>query len=246
MLHFENLSVAKRISHISGQAEAGDFVHIMGTNGAGKSTLLHIFAGILSLDSGQITWNNQALSTYSLPQLATFRCLQEQHITTQFSLTVSEALLFSSGRSDIPSVIEKAFEITNFLKRPFNQLSGGEAKRVQIARSLLQIWPLIEQGKALILLDEPNQGLDFKHQHLVFQFLHSLCQLGNVVIVNHHDLNLCQQYANKVWLLKEGQLRETLNSLDELALDELGAIFGCTIQLAVSAKGNNVLQTFLE
>ncbi|WP_340676679.1 ATP-binding cassette domain-containing protein [Paraglaciecola sp.] len=246
MLSFSHIDVKHRLNDVSGKAKAGQFVHVMGTNGSGKSSLLHALAGLLSLDKGNICLNGQDLQHYSLPQLATIRCLQEQQQQSSFALSVAEVLHFFSAQHGLPDELERALELNDFLQRPLNQLSGGEVRRVHIARALLQIWPAIESGKALILLDEPNQGLDFKHQHLLFQLLAKICQNNNLVIVNHHDLNLCQQYANQIWLLQNGQIVESISTLHSINNEVLASIFGCGIQCAISPTGNKIFQTYLE
>ena len=246
MLNFSHIGVKSRLNDVSGCAYAGQFVHVMGTNGSGKSSLLHVLAGLLAVDTGKVSLNEQILEHYSLVQLAKFRCLQEQQQHSSFALSVAEVLHFFSGHHGLPDELEHALELSHFLQRPLNQLSGGEAKRVHIARALLQIWPAIEMGQALILLDEPNQGLDFKHQHLLFQLLASICQKNNLVIVNHHDLNLCQQYANQIWLMQSGQIVESLTSLDNIENEVLAGIFGCGIRYASDHSGNKIFQTYLD
>ncbi|KXI30763.1 ATP-binding cassette domain-containing protein [Paraglaciecola hydrolytica] len=246
MLDFNHVEIKHRLKNVSGSAQAGQFVHVMGTNGSGKSSLLHSLAGLLSLDKGMVRLNRQDLQHYSLPQLATIRCLQEQQQQSMFALSVAEVLHFFSGQHGLPEELEQALELKDFLPRPLNQLSGGEARRVLVARALLQVWPAIERGQALVLLDEPNQGLDFKHQHLLFQLLAQICQQNNLVIVNHHDLNLCQQYANQIWLMQKGQIVESLRSLDSISNQALSHIFGCGIQCAIDHTGNKIFQTYLD
>ncbi|MDP5129548.1 MAG: ATP-binding cassette domain-containing protein [Paraglaciecola sp.] len=246
MVKFEKLSVTGRLNAVSGHVDKGDFVHVLGTNGAGKSSLLSAIAGLLELDSGLVLLNGLSIVDYSLPQLASFRCFQEQQQSSAFALTVSEVLYFFSECYDLPDDLEDALELTNLMHKPLNQLSGGEARRVHIARTLLQVWPAIKLGQAIILLDEPTQGLDFKHQHLLFSLLARLSDSGSAVVVNHHDLNLCQQYANKIWLLQQGQIVKTMGSLQSISNDDLSHIFSCGIRFAIDEAGNKIFQTYLE
>lgn len=85
-------------------------------------------------------------------------------------------------------------------------LSGGESRRVQIVRVLWQIWDAVKQGQAIFLLDEHDQGLNFRHQHLLFLMITEHARKGNVVVVSHHNLNICQQYAKQVWLMQNGEI----------------------------------------
>ena len=246
MLSFSHLNLKSRLTDVCGHADAGQFVHVMGTNGSGKSSLLHTLAGLLQPDSGEVYLKQRNIKEFSLPQLASFRCLQEQQHTSMFALTVAELLYFFSGQRDLPEQLEQALELKAFLHRPISRLSGGEAGRVHIARALLQVWPAINQGQAIILLDEPNQGLDFKHQHLLFSLLAAICDQQNLVIVNHHDLNLCQQYAHKIWLMQEGRIAHALYSLNDISHGQLAQVFGCAIECAINHRGNKIFQTYLE
>ena len=246
MLRFSHLTVNSRLADVSGLAEAGEFVHVMGTTGSGKSSLLHTLAGLLRADKGEVYLKERNIDDFSLPQLASFRCLQEQQQTSMFALSVAELLYFFSGRRGLPEELEQALELKAFLHRPISRLSGGEAGRVHIARALLQVWPAINQGQAIVLLDEPNQGLDFKHQHLLFSLLASICDNRNLVIVNHHDLNLCQRYAHKIWLMQDGRIAQTLSSLNDISQQQLAEVFGCAIQSAINQQGNKIFQTYLE
>jgi ABC-type hemin transport system ATPase subunit len=246
MLKIEALTVKGRLVNVTCQAQAGQFVHVMGNNGSGKSSLLHATAGLLVGQSGLIELRGQSLTQFSPGQLAKFRCLQEQHHPLVFGLTVAEALDFFTRGQRLPSDLVNTLDIAEFLQRPMQSLSGGEHKRVEIVRVLLQVWPALQAGNALILLDEPTQGLDFKHQHALFRQLQMFAEGGNVVIVSHHDLNLCQRYANVVWLMDKGRLVASLAALDALSDGQLSQIFSCPIQSFSHADGHKIFQTYLE
>ena len=245
MLAFSNLCIDKRLRSISANASAGQFVHILGANGAGKSSLLAAISGLLAVDSGTINLFSREVNDYSLAELAAFRCLQEQHQNTVFSITVKESLAFFAPHGVFPASLEKALEIETFMHRPLSELSGGESRRVQIARVLWQVWSAIEQGQALILLDEPVQGLDFRHQHLLFLLLSDLAAKGNIVVVSHHDLNLCQQYAQQVWLMQNGEI--VMQGEVDLVLkaENLQEIFACEVRSFKDQHGNLLFQTYL-
>jgi ABC-type cobalamin transport system ATPase subunit len=245
MLDIIDLSLPKRLSEINVSAQAGQVVHVLGANGAGKSSLLSVLSGMTPFDRGRIEVQHQSLESFSLPQLASFRCLQEQQQSTAFSISVQESLAFFAPQLLFPEMLEHALEIAPFMVRKLDELSGGESRRVQIARALWQIWPAVERGEGLILLDEPVQGLDFRHQHLLFSLLQQLALKGNVIIVNHHDLNLCQQYAHRVWLMKKGKL-VLQGSVEEVLQDRaLVSVFDCEIRSIIDAQGNKLFQSYL-
>lgn len=245
MLRLIDISLHNRLSGVSVSAEAGQVIHVLGANGAGKSSLLSVLSGLAPFDRGTIEFHQQSIKGFSLQQLGSFRCLQEQQQSTVFPITVQESLAFFAPHGAFPELLEQALEIKPFMARKLNELSGGENRRVQIARALWQIWPAIESGQGLILLDEPVQGLDFRHQHLLFTLLQRVAQKGNVVIVNHHDLNLCQQYAHRVWLMKNGEL-VLQGSVQEALQDEaLVSVFDCEIRSIIDQQGNKLFQSYL-
>lgn len=245
MLQFCALTLDKRLLQVSGHAIGGQFVHVLGANGAGKSTLLAALSGLLVAKSGDITLQGQPLQDYSLHQLAQIRCLQEQQQNSVFAISVQESLAFFAPKSDFPAPLEQALEIAQFLSRSLMELSGGESRRVQIARALWQIWPAIKDGRGVILLDEPTQGLDFRHQHLLLQMLTGLASLGNVIIISHHDLNLCQQYAHQVWLMRSGAMVCQGAPGTIMTIKQLSAVFGCEVRNFVDSQGNKLWQTYV-
>lgn len=245
MLNLKDVTVKNRIAEVNLVLKPARVVHILGNNGVGKSTLLSVMSALLVPDSGTVQLSGKDLSEYELAELAKTRCLQEQGQHQAFSVTVRETLEFFSSTKMLPDCLEKALEISAFMQRDLITLSGGEQGRVHIARVLLQVWPAIENGDALILLDEPIQGLDYRHQHLLFGLLNQLSRKGNLVVVTHHDLNLCYQYADELVLLKDrrvyavGPAREVMNE------EFLEQAFCCKISCYSDDAGNRLFQTYL-
>ncbi|GAA0346096.1 ATP-binding cassette domain-containing protein [Bowmanella denitrificans] len=245
MLEATQLQLSKRLKDIELVMPAGRFVHLLGPNGAGKSTLLMVLAGILQPQVGQVRLNGRYLGDYSPPALAGVRTLMEQNLQTAFALSVKECLTFYAPQLGIPELLEQALEIRQFLSRPLNTLSGGEQRRVQICRTLMQLWPAITSGRALILMDEPVQGLDFAHQHRLCQLLVTLADMGNMLVVSHHQLNLAQMYGHRIWLMSEGRLVADGSQQDVLNETTLTQIFQCGIRICTDSEQNRLIQTYL-
>lgn len=249
MIEIKNLSLPKRLTNINIATQAGEFVHILGANGAGKSSLLSALAGLIPIESGQVLFElndkQQEIQQLSLPQLSRFRCFQEQQQQTPFDLTVQESLQFFANFQQLPDQLEAGLEIAPFLTRKIKSLSGGESRRVHIARVLLQIWPKLMEGEGLVLMDEPIQGLDFRHQHLLFQLLKCLSKLGNTIIVSHHDLNLCFTYSDHVWLMKHGEIFQSGINSDVMTDQLLSDAYACKI-CQYSNQNEVIFQTYLE
>ncbi|WP_088328626.1 ATP-binding cassette domain-containing protein [Lacimicrobium sp. SS2-24] len=245
MLRIEGLSLPQRIKQVSLDVVPGDAIHLLGPNGSGKSSLLNLIAGLITAQQGTIWLEGRNLYHYSTAELATCRCLMEQTHRSVFALTVEESLSFFCDTRPLPDELEQALDITQFLHRPLNELSGGEQRRVQIARCLMQIWPAIDDGKALILLDEPVQGLDFSHQHRLCILLNELVRKGNMLIMSHHQLNLAERYANRIWLMHEGKL--TADDVPNAVLTEarLSEVFACNVRIVADTEQNRLIQTYL-
>lgn len=246
MLTLTQVSLGQRVKDIDLRCEGGQFIHLLGPNGAGKSTLLSLIAGLERPECGYVYINDVQSETLSNEFLASFRCFQQQQHSTPFALSVSEVLAFFGHAAALPDDILAALDIGALLHRPFHRLSGGEQRRVQIARSLMQVWPAITSGTALILLDEPIQGLDFKHQHTLFALLSELAENGNLVVCSHHDLNLAYRYASMVCLLKEGKL--VMSGKPDVVMhgDNLSQIFDCRTQVITTEQNQLIFQTYLD
>ncbi|ALS98532.1 ATP-binding cassette domain-containing protein [Lacimicrobium alkaliphilum] len=245
MLRAQAISLENRLSNVSLDLISADAVHLLGPNGSGKSSLLNLLAGLISPHQGQLWLEGRELSQYAPAELAIQRCLMEQTQQSVFALTVKESLSFFCAERSLPDVLEQALDISPFLQRPLNQLSGGEQRRVQIARCLMQVWPAIEQGRALILLDEPVQGLDFSHQHRLCELLNELARIGNMLVMSHHQLNLAERYANRIWLMHQGQL--VADDIPKQVLTEslLSRVFCCNVRIVTDTEQNRLIQTYL-
>lgn len=245
MLTLESITLKERLQSVSCAATAGDIVHLLGANGAGKSSLLHVVAGIQAVNSGAIDFNNMPILNLSALVLAGFRCLQLQQGALAFDIKVIESIDFVTNQKQLPELLVAALEIQGLLERRISTLSGGECQRVEVARCLLRVWPSILAGEALILLDEPFKGMDFRHQHLLSNLLGQLAKIGNHIVVAHHDLNLCQQYADQVWLMKQGRLLTQGAKEHVLTQYWLQLAFDCNLDCALTETGKKIFQTYI-
>ena len=246
MISASNITLTGRLKDVTCDLPSGRFTHLIGANGAGKSSILGVFAGLLTPDKGEMRLNDRLLDDYLPAELAVFRCFQKQNQDTQFALKVEEAFSFFGSNCGLPQQLEQALEVNQFMHRQLNTLSGGENKRVHLARVLLQIWPAIELGQGVVLLDEPVQGLDFRHQHLLFRLLQELTKTGNLVVCSHHDLNLCMQYADDVLMMQNGRLSHLGNSNQVMTVDNLQRLFECGVNAVPDQNNNTLFQTFLD
>lgn len=245
MLILEKLTITKRLDSVSLQLQAGQMVCLLGANGAGKSSLLSAVSGLLPCTSGRVSINGKDIAGYSINQLASFRSYQEQQSISHFDITVDDALSFFSAATDLPQRLDTALEIGQFRTRKLSSLSGGESRRVHIARVLLQIWPAINKGQGLIILDEPIQGLDFKHQHLIFKLLNEFAKEGNLVLLSHHDLNLASRYSDRIILMLKGKVIANGDVRSVMNKAFLEQVFDCKIESLEDQHNNRLFQSYL-
>jgi iron complex transport system ATP-binding protein len=201
MLKAQGLGVAGRLRDISLAAAAGEHIAVLGPNGAGKSTLLAALAGLLPAQ-GHILWKGQELSR--IPFLQRGRMLawlgQESH--AEFAFPVRDVV--AQGRhawGDDPSGVEEAMatlDITHLAARPITQLSGGERRRVFLARALATCAPLQ-------LWDEPASSLDVRHALEVYRLAKGLAEKGSTLLVSLHDIRAAYRFS-RVLVLDRGRL----------------------------------------
>lgn len=184
----------------------GEKVAILGENGSGKSTLLHLLCGSLH-GHGRISYNERQLDKIPVADRALIFALLPQFAEVIFPFSVEEVVLFGryphtrgNSFSDedwrLSEQQMQDLDLLNLRKRPFNQLSGGEKRRVMMAR-------VLNQDAPIIFLDEPNASLDIRHTLEIFKLLN---RRRETVIAPVHDIGLAERFFDRFLLLKHGRL----------------------------------------
>lgn len=183
--------------------EEGTFTALTGPNGSGKSTLLKLIYKELRPESGAIYLNGADVGTMGQKEIARQIGFVAQHNYNDYAFTAEEAVgmgRYAHAKGDDAPIIERAMEacnITHLSSSLITTLSGGELQRVILARALAQ------EG-SLLLLDEPVNHLDVKHQRSIMALLRRLTGEGYTVICVLHDLLLAQIYSDRTIMLKDG------------------------------------------
>ena len=203
----ENVAVAyggkAALGDVSFCVPVGTRVAVIGPNGAGKSTLFKALAGLLPLQSGNISIHGFPLGHHE-------DCVayipQREEVDWQFPVTVSEVVamgrygrlgwLRRPGKRD-KAIVARSIEqlgISDLAHRPLGSLSGGQQQRAFLARALVQ-------EPHILLMDEPFTGVDIATQESMLAFFDQLQKQEVTVLVSTHDLKLAATNFDHVLLL---------------------------------------------
>ncbi|QMU19454.1 heme ABC transporter ATP-binding protein [Gordonia rubripertincta] len=208
---------------VSLEVHPGELVALVGPNGCGKSTLLSVLSGTRKPQGGRVTIDGWDVASTSLRELARHRSVVTQQNRVDTPFTVAEVVamgrypwLRTPRAAESPAVIADAVELcelADIIDRPFAQLSGGQQARVSLARALAQDTPVM-------MLDEPTAALDIHHQEQVLEILRIHRDAGNAVLLVVHDLTLAAAYADRIAMMKHGELL-AVGPTDEVMTAEL-------------------------
>ena len=183
----------------------GSFIALTGPNGSGKSTLLKFIYKQIKPTGGAIYLKDRNLKQLKQKELAKEIGFVAQNGRLEYAFTVREAVemgRYVFGGTDDSKAVEHAMQLCDIehLEHTIvTELSGGEMQRVFLARALCQ------DGK-ILLLDEPVNHLDVRHQRQMMILLSSLVKKGYTVICVLHDLLLAQVYSEIALVLKAGKV----------------------------------------
>lgn len=183
----------------------GSICALVGINGSGKSTLFKTIMGLVTPTKGRVTLNNAAIKT-ALKQNIIAYVPQTEEVDWNFPVLVSDVVMMGRygkmGILRIPSQQDKQIvaealarvDLTGLEQRQIGELSGGQKKRVFLARALAQ------EGKVL-LLDEPFTGVDVKTENAIIELLRSLRSNGYLILVSTHNLGSVPEFCDQVILV---------------------------------------------
>lgn len=189
----------------------GDFVNIIGRSGSGKSTLLNMVAGLLMPTSGSIRLNGTELYTLKDKEISELRNTRLGYIPQGLG-TLSALTVFNNVR--LPYFLSKrqgdASGRASFLLDEVgisaladmlpSQLSGGELRRVLIARALMN-------EPDILIADEPTSDLDIETTREIMELFARINQNGTTILIVTHELDTLE-FGNRVLTMVSGQLTE--------------------------------------
>ena len=197
------------VKNVNFTLEEGDFVNIIGRSGSGKSTFLNLLSGLLKPTEGKIFAKGKDMSDFSDREISKYRNevigFVPQSLGTLPNLNVLEnvSLPYYLFKRD-ESAYEKAAMLLDLmgilhLKDDFaKNLSGGELKRVLIARSMIN-------SPELLILDEPTSDLDKNTTMEIMDLLKKINSKGTALIIVTHELDILK-YGNTLCQMEDGSL----------------------------------------
>lgn len=228
-------------------ARPGELTVIAGPNGSGKSTLLKAMTGEFAF-SGQITLNTRDIRRAKPWELAARRGVLPQHTPLAFPFTVAEVVRMGlrsgtgvAGPALIPQALARV-GLRGYESRLYQDLSGGEQQRTQLARVLAQVWtPRDNDGPRWLFLDEPVSSLDIAHQLQVMQIARDYTDAGGGVVAVMHDLNLTALYADQMTLISKGRVHASGTPAQVMQDDILSSAYDCPLRVNAAPVGATYL-----
>jgi len=183
----------------------GDVIALTGPSGGGKSTLLHLLAGFMAPDSGTIQLFGQTPGSFRFGWLGQKGFLVQGTWADNLRLTTPDAsdIAIAAALRNVglgPLLDSRKDGIHSTVSEDGHGLSGGQARRLSLARIFLANYDLI-------LLDEPTAGLDCDSEVFVLEALHKLAVAGKTLIFSTHHQALLT-LANRVLLVSGGEVRD--------------------------------------
>ena len=206
------------VRDLSFSARGGQVVGFLGPNGSGKSTSIRVLVGLLRATRGRVTWNGVDIQRQLLDFQARLGCVPEEPRLYQY-LTAPEDLQLVGGLRDLPPAtvarrIERYLELFHLdtdRYAPLSSFSKGMRQKVLIAAALLH-------DPDLVVLDEPNSGLDVASTLVLRALVRTLAERGKVIVYSSHVLDIVEKVCSDVLILHQGRVvaHDSVDRLREL------------------------------
>ena len=209
------------VTEASIQVASGEVVGLLGPNGAGKTTCFYMMVGLIRADAGQIRLDDTdmtALPVYQRARLGLSYLPQEPSIFRRLSVAENiAAMLELKGydEAEVETRLENLLEdlhVTHLRDAPAVGLSGGERRRVEIARALAS-------SPRFVLLDEPFAGIDPISVIDIQKIVRFLVERGIGVLITDHNVRETLDICNRAYILNEGRVMAA-GTPDEIIYNE--------------------------
>ena len=194
------------IKDASFEVPAGSITALVGVNGSGKSTIFKSIMGFVRLAAGDISILGESVTIALRKNLVAY-VPQAEEVDWNFPVLVEDVVMMGRyghmgmmriARAKDRKAVDEALArvgMSDFRKRQIGELSGGQKKRVFLARALAQ-------DSRVILLDEPFTGVDVTTEDAIVALLRSLRDEGRVIVVSTHNLGSVPEFCDQTVLVK--------------------------------------------
>lgn len=246
MLQINNISCGYNSStilkDISFSVAEKEILGIIGPNGSGKSTLVKTIASLLPPLSGEILFKENNIKNLTRNDLAKeITLLKQTSVLPSFSVMdfvltgrIPYRKSFSLAQTtDDYKIASKALHFTkayHLKDKLITNLSGGEQQLCKIAKALTQ-------EPTLLIMDEPNTGLDISHQIQIMNLIQTLnTKFGLTVIMVLHDLNLASRYCHRLALMKDQHIYKLGTADEVITQHNVKAVYEADISVSKHPK----------
>ncbi len=233
-LRVQNVTVTYRNGHTalhdaSFEIPRGTITALVGVNGSGKSTLFKTIMGFLKAAKGSVEILSRPVVEAMKENLVAY-VPQSEEVDWSFPVLVEDVVMMGRyGHMNFMRMAKQADKdavsnaltrvgMIDFRKRQIGELSGGQKKRVFLARALAQ-------DSQVILLDEPFTGVDVKTEDSIIELLRALRDEGRVILVSTHNLGSVPEFCDRTVLIK-GTVLAYGRTQDVFTRDNLQMAFG--------------------
>ncbi len=203
MVKFENVSFSFAdgliLEDVNFELKDGEFVGILGPNGGGKSTFLRLALGLLKPSEGKVIRQERRISyiaqTTSISDSAFPATVEE--VVRLGLVTQKLDFHFKKNKEKVEEMLVK-MDLLPLRKKLVNELSGGQLQRVKIAKALIS-------KPSLLVLDEPDAGMDDHAHHHLLEIIHQLHEEKvSILFVSHHPHDL--EEADCIYFIEQGKI----------------------------------------
>ena len=196
------------VKDVSLKVKKGEIVGLLGPNGAGKTTTFYMITGIIKPDSGKVYCNDDDISTFPMYKRANLGIgYLAQEASVFRNLTVEDNIyavlemknLFKEEQDKIVTELLKEFKLSHIAKSYGYSLSGGERRRVEIART-------IANNPDFILLDEPFAGVDPIAVEDIQDIIRYLKERGLGILITDHSVRETLRITDRAYIMAEGEV----------------------------------------
>ena len=186
--------------------DKGQFFGLLGPNGAGKTTTINILTGLVRKDMGEtMIFNRDTVSNYRFTRKQVG--ISSQEFTQDWFFPLDKLLLFQAGyyglsyneSKERTEIMLEQFGLTEKRNNSCRELSGGMKRRLQIAKALIH-------NPDILILDEPDSGLDIKAQNDLNSIILKQKKLNNTVLFTTHNIEKAIEIGDRIGIINKGKI----------------------------------------